>query len=411
MVMMDACKDGERIDWETIHGLMVDAIYGGRVDNTYDMRVLTTYLAQMFTGAAIGADGKGKPLIRDVAVPRSDDLSDFTKLISKLPDTDSPAIFGLPESVERSVQRTASEGVIQQLRHLSIASLEGSKFQREQWRERLGPIIESWDKLAASSPDIKKKGPRRLSKTGQVTHSDMDPVDAFVVMEEASASELCSMVDHSLGLLKKVVYGTALLTPQVHALGTALMANELPGEWTKSWEGPEAPLPWLAGLIRKKSSLAKWSSLVAQRALLDHPVNLSDLFHPNTFLSAVRQQTARLIGCSMDSLHMVSSWERGRVKNAQLPISVEGLHLQGASFSSGMLQEQGLKDPDLTSMPEVSLAFVEGERSSPYQAGQAIPVPLYFTLNRERTLAEVDLPTSKDPERWVLAGVALFLSD
>ncbi len=34
--------------WEFMHGLMENAIYGGRVDNTFDMRVLITYLEQCF---------------------------------------------------------------------------------------------------------------------------------------------------------------------------------------------------------------------------------------------------------------------------------------------------------------------------------------------------------------------------
>jgi dynein heavy chain 2 len=32
------------IDWEAIHGLMEDAIYGGRIDNAFDVRVLKAYL-------------------------------------------------------------------------------------------------------------------------------------------------------------------------------------------------------------------------------------------------------------------------------------------------------------------------------------------------------------------------------
>jgi len=31
-----------------MHGLMENAIYGGRVDNVYDMRVLQSYLVQSF---------------------------------------------------------------------------------------------------------------------------------------------------------------------------------------------------------------------------------------------------------------------------------------------------------------------------------------------------------------------------
>jgi dynein heavy chain 2 len=39
----NANKD-TKMDWEAVHGLMEDAIYGGRIDNAYDMRVLRAYL-------------------------------------------------------------------------------------------------------------------------------------------------------------------------------------------------------------------------------------------------------------------------------------------------------------------------------------------------------------------------------
>ena len=35
---------GKDLDWIAIHGLMEDAIYGGRIDNIYDVRVLRAYL-------------------------------------------------------------------------------------------------------------------------------------------------------------------------------------------------------------------------------------------------------------------------------------------------------------------------------------------------------------------------------
>lgn len=54
VVVADAIKTkGERIDWTTVRGLMVDAIYGGRVDNRHDMRVLTTYLRQFFNSDVV----------------------------------------------------------------------------------------------------------------------------------------------------------------------------------------------------------------------------------------------------------------------------------------------------------------------------------------------------------------------
>jgi len=36
------------LDWETIRGLMEDAIYGGRIDNAFDIRVLRAYLRYIY---------------------------------------------------------------------------------------------------------------------------------------------------------------------------------------------------------------------------------------------------------------------------------------------------------------------------------------------------------------------------
>ncbi len=35
---------GGQIDWEAVHGLMEDAIYGGRIESQHDVRVLRAYL-------------------------------------------------------------------------------------------------------------------------------------------------------------------------------------------------------------------------------------------------------------------------------------------------------------------------------------------------------------------------------
>ena len=42
-----------KINWQFVHGLMENALYGGRVDNTYDMRVLYSYLHQYFDDSVI----------------------------------------------------------------------------------------------------------------------------------------------------------------------------------------------------------------------------------------------------------------------------------------------------------------------------------------------------------------------
>lgn len=145
-----------------MHGLMENAIYGGRVDNTFDMRVMTSYLLQYFSNSVVTGQVPLTPppctlhmslvhplmyahliqmycsslfsvytqvnqspfshqVVSSVkggvkslpfgSLPVSHHRRDYISLISSLPDTDSPALFGLPANIEQSQQRTISSQV------------------------------------------------------------------------------------------------------------------------------------------------------------------------------------------------------------------------------------------------------------------------------------------------------------
>lgn len=44
-----------------------------------------------------------EPLSRMLPVPQSGNVRDYTGIISKVPDSDVPSIFGLPANIDRSV--------------------------------------------------------------------------------------------------------------------------------------------------------------------------------------------------------------------------------------------------------------------------------------------------------------------
>jgi hypothetical protein len=54
-----------------------------------------------------------------------------------MPDVDSPYIFGLPDNIDRSLQRALSSAVISQLRQLSVTDIETNKYDRERWRSQV----------------------------------------------------------------------------------------------------------------------------------------------------------------------------------------------------------------------------------------------------------------------------------
>ncbi|XP_009582830.1 PREDICTED: cytoplasmic dynein 2 heavy chain 1-like, partial [Fulmarus glacialis] len=62
--IIDRLFEGSKdFQWEFVHGLFENAIYGGRVDNYFDMRVLRSYLEQLFNSQVIGSlNARGKKM-------------------------------------------------------------------------------------------------------------------------------------------------------------------------------------------------------------------------------------------------------------------------------------------------------------------------------------------------------------
>lgn len=48
-------EGGKVLQWEFVHGLLENAIYGGRIDNPSDLRILRSYLEQFFSSRLLSS--------------------------------------------------------------------------------------------------------------------------------------------------------------------------------------------------------------------------------------------------------------------------------------------------------------------------------------------------------------------
>ncbi|KAI6079846.1 Cytoplasmic dynein 2 heavy chain 1 [Aix galericulata] len=110
--IIDGLFEGSKdFQWEFVHGLFENAIYGGRVDNYFDMRVLRSYLEQLFNSRVIGslnARGKKISFLHSISLPNSCSILDYRHIIESLPEDDKPDFFGLPANIAHSSQRMIS---------------------------------------------------------------------------------------------------------------------------------------------------------------------------------------------------------------------------------------------------------------------------------------------------------------
>lgn len=184
----------------------------------------------------------------------------------------------------------------------------------------------------------------------------------------------------------------------------------------QQWDaGPEKPQAWLREVVRKRISLTKWKASLVKNSLLSSSLSLGDLFNPATFINALRQQTARQLGTAIDMVKMICAWDkdmRRMQSDCPLPCVLSGLQLQGAMFHNGALQESPAESAVMATTPEVAVGFVPIKARETYESDMAVMIPVYLTPTREDHLTELQMPLQapEDHDKWILSGVALFLS-
>ena len=146
---------------------------------------------------------------------------------------------------------------------------------------------------------------------------------------------------------------------------------------------------------------------------------MSDLFRPQTFLNALRQETARHTREALVSLDLVSSLRNPPV-GAAVYVCVVGLLLQGATVDGDTLSELSESDaPVAFRMPDVYLAWMPPKKvgdgaaaaTTAPQAQSVVPVPVYTNLSKDSLLCELKMKVANavDVPKFILAGTAMAL--
>uniref|UniRef100_A0A8C6EAF8 Dynein cytoplasmic 2 heavy chain 1 n=1 Tax=Moschus moschiferus TaxID=68415 RepID=A0A8C6EAF8_MOSMO len=192
--------------------------------------------------------------------------------------------------------------------------------------------------------------------------------------------------------------------------GLASVEAQCPLMWQSKWEGPEDPLQYLRGLVARALAIQNWVERAEKQTLLSDTLDLSELFHPDTFLNALRQETARAMVCSVDSLKFVASW-KGRLQEAKLQIKISGLLLEGCSFDGNRLSENEHDSPSVSSVLPCFMGWIPQAAYGPYSPDECISLPVYTSAERDRVVININIPCGGNQDQWIQCGAALFLKN
>jgi len=413
-------------DWEAIHGLMMDFVYGGHVDDVFDRNVLKVYLKKYFCDDVLCGH---RELQHGVRIPNKTDVQDHHKTIATIPDLDRPIMFGLPENITRSIERTQCQRLLNHIKKLEAEQLSDTVFDKNTWQVSVIPVLQFWFKLVQSNalPELDSQQQHsnqdrhdalhcseQTEDHGQVIPSN-NPLKTFLNKELETGQKLYAMVNGAMVLIKCAISRNENICKSIVLLGNSFVRGIVPDQWRKEWDGPEALNAWIHGLITRYNRLYHWTtSPGSNQNPIPRPINLSHLFNPKAIFSSLQHHTARLKQCPIHELKMRCSCDDASMPHDESSIVIEGLLIQGAIYSeNNVLKEMTDNENELSSVPPLSISFVLENKAQESRVGlNSHAIPVYCSLAREKALGEFILPCSiEEGEKWTLAGVALFLDE
>jgi dynein heavy chain 2 len=119
-LLSEMCNSKSAPQWNILHGLLENAVYGGRIDDKYDAQKLSCYLEAYFNDEVFLVNGRQpvRKLAKGITLPNSSDHADYIKLIDEIPELNNASFFGLAENIDRALQQTVMQSVVAQLKFM-----------------------------------------------------------------------------------------------------------------------------------------------------------------------------------------------------------------------------------------------------------------------------------------------------
>ncbi|KAK2946340.1 putative Cytoplasmic dynein 2 heavy chain 1 [Blattamonas nauphoetae] len=471
------------IPWETLRGLFAFTVYGGRIDSPTDWRVLEAYLQKWISPSLLeneSFDGFTTDLRKESVPLQTTAIQPYISTVQKLPEEDNPQFFSLPPNIDGTVQNLQSHEMIGSLKRLSFRGGSGTGgYDREEWRKGLMPIIMMWNVLLGGSESSQKtqksilsliKSPLLQAHPATLKqHADVPPIDLYFLVESTFGTKLLEQLHRDLRDLEKLLCGEIGFDSRLEKLGNTLLIDEVPAHWDVLWDGgPESASEFIRSAVERTSAVYAMTTTIAKAkvkvespyhgllygkaksktieagfpSVLKNPIPLGKLFRPAMLLNALRQQTARNLGCAMDELELgncvnTTDLPQGWKDGGCVSCKVTGMRLQGGMWKNNTVCEAVSSTPSTTLLDvPITLAWIPVDVSEGQVLELFVPssiqttgtskaktsnelihsFPVFLNERRERILMHLQVPVDKPKsksesveEKWVLGGTCLFV--
>ena len=396
---------GSKIPWEDLRYIFGQIMYGGHIVNDFDRLLCVTYLDHFLRDELLD-EMELFPFNEGEKVTfKSPSPTTYTRYLEHIEDNlkgDTPIAFGLHPNAEIGFRTDQSEQLFRTLQELQPREAGADDDSQSPQRVAENYLMDIQERFGEAKFD--------MEEIAAALEDGRGPFQNVFMLECEQMDRLLCEVNRSLSELNLGFAGELTMSDAMESLMNSLFLDRVPESWNKlAWPSLRPLAGWLHNLQERVNQLNEW---IGNPLEIPRVTWLSGLINPQSFLTAIRQQTAQRTSQELDKLIIQTDVTKKSIDDIDTPSRdgafVHGLSLQGARWDikSGVVQKSNPREMYF-GMPVINCRAVSAEKA---EEKGVYACPVYKTEQRGPTFVfRAQLRTKSPAARWIMAGVALLL--
>eukprot|EP00928_Gymnodinium_smaydae_P023766 TRINITY_DN1947_c0_g2_i1.p1 TRINITY_DN1947_c0_g2~~TRINITY_DN1947_c0_g2_i1.p1 ORF type:complete len:504 (+),score=117.93 TRINITY_DN1947_c0_g2_i1:219-1514(+) len=395
-----------KMPWDDLRYIFGEIMYGGHIVDDWDRRMCSKYLLYFMQDDLLDeiemipyADGR-----LSWPSPQPGSHEKFLEHIETMPP-ESPLFFGMHPNAEinfRTVQCDRTMDV--------LLTLQGGGSGGGDDADALSPMALAEASCTEILEEVMEKKYPSDDISRSMSDEDKGPYQYVFMQECEYMHNLVHEMVRGLRELQLGFRGELTMSEQMEDLANSLWMEKLPMWWIKLGFPSTRPLrAWRVNLQERCVQLDDW---VNDPLHIPKVVDISMLFNPQSFLTAIKQLCCQTQHLELDKLQVFTDVTKRRVDQvdgfSKDGAFVTGMYLEGARWDSAANTLEDSRPKEMfTQMPVVNCRA--GPQLDKVDKNLYICPAYCVPTRRPYFVFEAQLRTRQPPDKWVLAGVALIL--
>ncbi|XP_023292211.2 dynein beta chain, ciliary [Lucilia cuprina] len=398
-VLYNYLEANSRVPWEDLRYLFGEIMYGGHITDDRDRRLCRTYLEEFMQPELIDGELEFCP---GFPAPGILKYAGYHEYIDENLPPESPNLYGLHLNAEIGFLTTVSERMFRVVFELQprLASTSDTGGEAQSQEDVVKSMLE----------DLIDKIPSPFNIAELMSRvEDRNPYILVAFQECERMNILMAELKRSLHELELGLKGELTISSIMEQLMQSLYMDQVPESWTKlAYPSTLGLQSWFADLQLRLRELEGW---VADFRL-PSSAWLGGFFNPQSFLTAIMQQTARKNEWPLDRMCLntdVTKKFKEEITSAPREGAyINGLYMEGARWDVTM---NTIADAYLKELfPAMPVIFVKAVQRDKQDVKNVYECPVYKIRQRGPTFVwTFNLKTKEKAGKWTLAGVCLLL--